>query len=249
MVSASKALPEPRAPGARVAQTIFSTAHTEQETEVLALQEALVAAADKAAQEDPVANSFCVGRLHHSEVKLSFSRPAARGGTVVTEDLAVLVGRAVKVEAVRRIVGVVMEADPGQRAVMDGMGIPELKVTQARFSQSKHAFSFASAWLLTHGATPIRFLFVAQAHCFPLASDPGRLRYRCLQLTLAHVSHFHLIVSTAGQGRTREKGAEAPSDSEKSFFSHAQNFAAGNDQMVKHPYFDELQCIAQPASD
>lgn len=46
-----------------------------------------------------------------------------------------------------------------------------------------------------------------------------------------------------------EKGAEAPSDSEKSFFGHAKDLATCNNQMVKHPYFDELQCIAQSASD
>jgi hypothetical protein len=47
----------------------------------------------------------------------------------------------------------------------------------------------------------------------------------------------------------REKGAEAPSDSEKSFLGEAQSFAASNNQMIEHPNFDELQCIAQPASD
>ncbi len=47
----------------------------------------------------------------------------------------------------------------------------------------------------------------------------------------------------------REKGAGAPSDSEKSFFCEAQNFAAGDNQVVEHPNFNELQCIAQPASD
>ncbi len=42
---------------------------------------------------------------------------------------------------------------------------------------------------------------------------------------------------------SRKKGAEAPSDSDKSFLGEAQNFATGDNQMVEDPNFDELQCF------